>query len=346
MKQQTEILFRQIAMLRMIPRKGGITARQIHQLLADDGFSVDLRTVQRDLKTFTEYGLFPLDVDESSKPHQWYWQTDAVIEIPTMSGSEALAFVMLDRHLQGVLPPNLLSSIQPHVQHAEKLLQQHRHQRLARWSEKIAMLPRALRFLPAKVDHAIQENVLRALLDEKQLDVVYQPRAEDARGYVLNPLSLVVQDGVMFLVASANDYNDPLHFVLHRFKSAEVSTKAARIPPDFSLKQHLQSQAFDFPLQEKLIRLVAIFDRYGIYHLHETPLSEDQSLEAYAEGLEKLTATVMDTLALRRWLLGFGERVEILEPLELREEFAHSAAEMHAKYNPAESAAWGRAPCA
>ena len=332
MKQQTEILFRQIVMLRKIPKNGRITASQIHQALADEDFSVDLRTVQRDLKTFADSGLFPLVADESSKPHQWYWQEGEFIEIPTMTGSEALAFVMLDRHLQGVFPPNLLNSLQSYVKHAEKLLQQHRHQRLARWSEKIAMLPRAMRLIPAKVDHAIHENVLRALLDEKQLNVIYQPRAEDAREYVLNPLSLVVQDNVFYLVASANDYNDPLHFVLHRFKSAEVSTKAARIPPDFSLKKYLQSQAFDFPLQEKLIRLVAIFDRYGIYHLHETPLSEDQTLEPYAEGLEKLTATVMDTLALRRWLLGFGERVEILEPPGLREEFALSAAEMHARY--------------
>ena len=332
MKQQTEILYRQIAMLRMIPRIGSITASQIHQALKDEDFSVDLRTVQRDLKTFADSGLFPLVANENSKPHRWSWQEGQFIEIPAMTGTEALAFVMLNRHLQDVLPSSLVSSIQPHIQHAEKLLQQHKHQRLARWSDKIAMLPRAMRFLPAKVDHEIHANVLRALLDEKQLEVVYQPRSGDTREYVLNPLGLVVQDGVMVLVASANDYNDPLHFMLHRFKSCDVSTKAARIPPEFSLQHHLQSHAFDFPLQEKPIRLVAIFERYGIYHLHETPLSEDQALEPYAEGLEKLTATVMDTLALRRWLLSFGERVEIVEPLELREEFAQSAAKMHAQY--------------
>jgi predicted DNA-binding transcriptional regulator YafY len=328
MKQQTEILFRQISMLRMIPKRSKLTASQIHQALEDEGYKVDLRTVQRDLKTFADSGLFPLTVDDRSKPHGWHWQTDAVIEIPSMTSAEALAFVMFQRHLQDVFPPGLLGSIEPYVKHAEQVLQRQSNQRLARWSDKIAIVPRAMRLIPAKVDEDIHERIAHALLQEKRIDVIYQPCGREARAYVLNPLALVVRDSATYLVASANDYDDALHFALHRFHSVEVSTQAARIPPGFSLKQHLQTQAFDFPLHDETMRLVALFDSDRIAHLHETPLSEDQTLEPYDTEREKLTATAKDTLELRWWLLGFGEGVEIVEPVELRQEFAETAARL------------------
>jgi len=43
----------------------------------------------------------------------------------------------------------------------------------------------------------------------------------------------------------------------------------------------------------------------------------------------RVTATVRDTLQLRWWLLGFGEKVDVIIHETLREEFAETAREMH-----------------
>jgi len=206
-------------------------------------------------------------------------------------------------------------------------------QSLKRWSEKVAILPRQQRLIPARVSQDIHETLTRALLHEKQIDEVYQPRGRDPKDYVLYPLGLVIRGSASYLVASANAHDDPIHFALHRFHSAEVSTRPARMPPGFSLEQHLHSQVFDYPLQDDMIQLVALFDADRAQHLHETPLSEDQGLEAQPDGREKLIAQVRDTQELRWWLLGFGDGVEILEPKALRDEFAAMAARMHRQYS-------------
>ena len=39
----------------------------------------------------------------------------------------------------------------------------------------------------------------------------------------------------------------------------------------------------------------------------------------------EITATIVDSLQLRFWLNGFGADLEVLEPAELREEFAETA---------------------
>ena len=54
-------------------------------------------------------------------------------------------------------------------------------------------------------------------------------------------------------------------------------------------------------------------------------------LQAQDEAL-LLTATVQDTNALRWWLLGLGDQVEVLEPAELRNYFADIAANMASAY--------------
>jgi predicted DNA-binding transcriptional regulator YafY len=50
------------------------------------------------------------------------------------------------------------------------------------------------------------------------------------------------------------------------------------------------------------------------------------------DTLNRVEATVADTGQLRWWLLGFGGRVEVQEPLGLREELKNHAVRMVGRY--------------
>ncbi len=326
-------LARQITMLKLIPRFTWATTQQIHMALAEEGFEVDIRTVQRDLLKIHERMLFPLEADLSSRPYKWRWPKEVFVDIPSMTSAQALTFVMTDRYLRDVFPPSLLEHLRPLVAHAEGVLGRMRDQPIGKWADKVAILPRQQALLPARVDTAVHDAIARALLTGKQIEAVYQPRRRGAREYRLNPQALVMRGSATYLVASVDPYDDPIHFALHRFVSAEVSTRPVRAIPGFSLARHIhEDKVFDYPLQDESIRLVALFDAKRALHLHETPLSADQTLEAMPDGRERLTATVKDTQELRWWLLGFGEGVEILEPTQLREEFMATAARLAALY--------------
>ncbi|EMN7257674.1 WYL domain-containing protein, partial [Vibrio vulnificus] len=56
------------------------------------------------------------------------------------------------------------------------------------------------------------------------------------------------------------------------------------------------------------IRLSFCIGRESGYHLLETPLSMDQHVELIDGGYQ-VTATVIDSLQLERWLRGFGDEV-------------------------------------
>ena len=53
------------------------------------------------------------------------------------------------------------------------------------------------------------------------------------------------------------------------------------------------------------------------------------------DGAVEVTARIVDSCAMRRWLLGFGDVVEVLSPSHVREEFVEKASRIAAKYREA-----------
>lgn len=53
------------------------------------------------------------------------------------------------------------------------------------------------------------------------------------------------------------------------------------------------------------------------------------------DGYVEIHARVVDSCAMRRWLLGFGDVVEVLEPAHIRAEFVEKASRIAAKYREA-----------
>ena len=67
-----ETLLLALELLRRIPRKNKITARELQEQLQNAGMDRDLRTIQRMLETFSEH--FEIERDDRSKPYGFRWQ--------------------------------------------------------------------------------------------------------------------------------------------------------------------------------------------------------------------------------------------------------------------------------
>jgi len=81
-----------------------------------------------------------------------------------------------------------------------------------------------------------------------------------------------------------------------------------------------------------MVRIDVLFEPKAAVHLSERPLSRDQTLTTWSDGRMRLEATVKDTMELHWWLLGFGDKVEVLGPKSLREEFAAITRRTAAQY--------------
>ena len=62
--------------------------------------------------------------------------------------------------------------------------------------------------------------------------------------------------------------------------------------------------------------------------MEETIWHPSQVLEPQSDGTVIMRLKVIDTVELYSWILGWGEKVEVLEPDELREEIIETAKAM------------------
>ncbi len=333
-KQQKHATFlRHWLMLRLLPRyPRKIDTAALQQRLHTEGFSASQRTIQRDLMSLSE--CFPLTWDDRNKPYGWSWARDAeVLDIPGIDPKTALAFRLAEFHLSSLLPISTLKDLGPHFKRAAEVLKQTRSGGLGLWPNKVRILPRNLSLTPAKVRPAVQEGVYQALLENRRMEVTYQPReAKSPVQYEVNPLGLVFRHGVIYLVCTLWNYEDIKQLVLHRIHKVRVLEEKARRPTGFSLDSYIASGAFGYPVSDKQIRLRVLFDAEVAKHLYETPLVADQMLREQSDGRVLLSATVQDTAELRWWLLGFGDGIEVLAPAGLRAEFASMAQALWEQY--------------
>lgn len=332
----SDTLFKRIQILKLLPKfPARISASSIHSKLESEGFKLTKRTVQRDLNDLAK--LFAIESDGNKDIPGWCWQANAdKIELPEMDPGVALTFQMVKAHLQKFMPPSVISELSGYFTNADKLLTSLKNNSLSDWSNKIATLSRTQPLIAPSLDSETLSNVYMALLSETKITAHYQPKLEEPRDYTINPLGIVIVDQVVYLVGTLWNYKDIKQFALHRFLSVKNTEKSMIKPNTFSLQEYISDDNFYFPIEDQgdTINLKIKTNRHIAKHLEEVSLSDDQMITPMENSaLFEICASVKNTQQLRWWLSGFGAGLEVIEPVELREEFIHTANKLSEIYS-------------
>lgn len=299
---------RLIKLLSLVPRgPRKLPARQLRDCLADAGFDVDLRTVQRDLQRLSS--SFPVTSDEARPEAGWqYARGAAELSAPALDERSALAWKLAEQYLEALLPADIHAQLRPRFEAAHQVLAASQFARTRRWAERVVAKPRGFQLMAPKVVPGVPETIQTALLDGKRVKLSYR-RPHD--GKVLDAecsvLGLVVRGQVTYLVTVFWDYDDVRLLVMHRIRAAEVLDKPAREPKGFSFADYVQSGELEWPIGPvRQLRMQVTPDLATI--LEETPIGPDQAIDPPKRGWRQVTVTVQDTMELRTWIDSLGER--------------------------------------
>jgi len=190
-----DTLSRLLELLKALPHHRWATPSELRDQLADRGFGVDLRSVQRDLKELQK--SFPLDHNDLGRPHGWRWSAEAAGGIASMSTPEALMLVLVQQHLQAALPATMLEGFEALFARARQRLERlGPHAGAGRWPQKVKAVPPGLVMVPPAIDPWVRKGLGDALLAERQIDCLYAPGAKGCpRPYRLHPLGLILRGG-------------------------------------------------------------------------------------------------------------------------------------------------------
>ncbi len=319
-----DTLIRHLTMLHLIPRYPKVIhTEQLQTFLEARQHTVTLRSIQRDLNKLS--CLLPL-MGDSARPQGWCWRADATqFTLPALDPQSALTLHMVAQHIKVLLPASTLNHLESWFKAAEEVLASHGNG-LAKWSEKVRVLPPGFPRRPPSIDDNVQAVVTEAVLTEKQLSLTYLSNgASQPWTKAIHPLAIIVRDKTIYLLCIFAGYQDVRQLVLHRMQAATVLQDKAIRPSNFDLDSHLAAGEMGIPLNSGMIALEASFAGHLAIHLREAPISDDQCLDTSDEESVLLSATVPDTLELRLWLKSFGDEVAVLRPAALRQEFRQMA---------------------
>jgi len=116
-------------------------------------------------------------------------------------------------------------------------------------------------------------------------------------------------------------------FKIERIKAIEATAEPYTIPPDFDANEFLGS-SWGIVVESEVKAIRLRFDSEIARIMEETIWHPSQVLEKQRDGSIIMTLRVTDTVELHSWILGWGEKVKVLEPEELRREVVRTAKAM------------------
>jgi len=305
-----------------------VTARQLLSLLGHDypakSDPARLRLLQLDLKDLTVDGRIEVvnpgkrpqryrrvGVDEDEIPLLWEYTLHQIQELV----AEAIPQRQLNR-----LWERLLMDQDGAVLNASRL----------------RVVPDTLRLQPVELDPRILMAVITALANHQALDVFYENARGERAEVRLHPQALVQRGPVPYLFALKNDEDQPVRlYALHRMIRASIATMVeARQADGFDLDEAIMNGRVDFG-DGRWLDLELRARGYLAEILKVCPLESNQRWEDEPTGSDfeiRVYARVPATGQLLRWLLGVGDKVDVVAPPELRAVMASQITKMLAIY--------------
>jgi len=295
-----------LELLRRIPRTRKVTASQLREQLADIGMVRDVRTIQRQLAALSE----PFGIErDGGRPIGYRWKKRAAgMSVIAMSEHEALLLMLAQQHLRAMLPPSLMKGLDGFFAEARRSLDAFGDKRHAKeWLAKVRVIGESVKMIAPTVRAGVFETVSQALYANRWLHVRYRAADEKISAKQVMPLGLAQQGPRLYLVCRYEADGEERSLALHRILSAHATTLDFVRPADFDFERFDDEGRLAFGDGSRVQLSFRIDAKTGA-HLRETPLSKEQTVEPDGDWL-KITATVTDSLLLKRWLQSFGSEV-------------------------------------
>lgn len=288
------------------------------------------RAIQRDLQDLCNDGAAVSERPSGEGTTLRYWRTASA---PPSLKKAHLADLYTDLVARGI-PPDLAAEVVRRVQHPASFFDLPATQFIA--------VPDSVRLSPLRPpDEAIKGEILIALREKRVLKASYQKLEESEPSERRLHLVGIVQRGAQHYVIGyderdlATDERPVKMYLLSRFADALALEDRASLPSGPSLAELALTKGIaDFQRDPKPVRVQIKVRGYVRRLLSDTCLSQDQTVKATRDpDCAIVTATLPLSGTLYRWLLGFGDKVEVLTPKSLRRVVASQAKAVTAHYD-------------
>ena len=175
--------------------------------------------------------------------------------------------------------------------------------------------------------------LLAAIASRRNVRIRYRSLAEETEIVTrLSPYELFFSRRSWYVVGRSSLHRAKRTFNLGRIVRIEPLEDRFQVPRGFSIARYLRNAWHMIPEKGRDREVVVRFDRLVAQNVAEVNWHKTQRVVFRDDGSADFHVTVSGLQEISWWILGYGERAEVLEPPELRGLIAQHAARMAEKY--------------
>jgi len=190
-------------------------------------------------------------------------------------------------------------------------------------------------------DYARRNDVIDAVLvaveDGRAVRLLYRSERETAPSHrEVHPCGLIYHAGALYLAALDPGQGRIKHYKVDRIEDAEALDRPSRRPAEFDATAHLASSFGVYHREGTPTKVRVRFAPAAARFVSESGWHASQRLTDLPDGGVLAEFRLSSTEALKRWVLGFGAKAEVVEPDWLRSEVAEELRATVAAYSSRE----------
>ena len=188
------------------------------------------------------------------------------------------------------------------------------------------------------------DKINDAIAEKKKISFIYNSYGKDFKlhpkketAYIVNPYELVANNGRFYLICNSDNHYDLAHYRLDKMTRVEILEEKVRPKKEirefadgYSLPKHMAEHIYMFSGASVRVKLLVpdgwmneLIDWFG-KDFRIQPSSKEGMMEVVVQCNEK---------AMLCWALQYGQYVEVMEPMGLREKVRKAVSDMYEKYN-------------
>ncbi len=170
------------------------------------------------------------------------------------------------------------------------------------------------------------EVLARAWVDGCRVRIWYQSLGKELAERVIEPYFIqpAALEHANYVIAYCHRANRVLIFKIERIERIELLGEKYTVPEDFDANKHLGS-AWGITAHGEVQTIKLKFNPVVGRIAKETTWHPSQVTERQPDGSAMVTMNLSLTVELEAFILGWAEKVEVLEPEELRDKIARAA---------------------
>ena len=179
--------------------------------------------------------------------------------------------------------------------------------------------------------HMFFTHIQNAILEQQQVKLQYYSKTRDVHTErIIDPYVITFRGGTWYLIAYCHMQNSERIFRIDRIEQLELLNSKFVMPATFSTDEFFNGSWL--LEQGDPVKVKLRFSPEAARWLRDEQAHPSQKIVDLPDGSLIYEVTVNGTREITRWILGYGDQVEVFEPVGLREAVAEQAKKMAGMY--------------